>query len=108
METVVKVRKNTDGSVYELVMDGAVAGRAVYREEGDTVVFPSVVVDRSLRGKGLGEQLTRYALDDAIASGKSVQPVCPFVVAFVRRHPEYQAHVSGQAYRPSQGDACEI
>jgi uncharacterized protein len=31
----------------------------------------------------------RGALDDMRARGLKVAPVCPFVAAYIRRHPEY-------------------
>ena len=39
--------------------------------------------------RGLGTALVTGALDDARARGLRVVPLCPFVDAFMRRHPEY-------------------
>jgi predicted GNAT family acetyltransferase len=41
------------------------------------------------RRKGLGNELVRGALDDLRARGLKVVPVCPFVGAYIRRHPAY-------------------
>ena len=41
-------------------------------------------------GKGVGSTLVQGALDDVRARGLKVQPICPFVAAYIRRHPEYQ------------------
>ena len=38
--------------------------------------------------RGLGAALVRAALDDARDRGFRVVPICPFVEAYVRRHPE--------------------
>jgi predicted GNAT family acetyltransferase len=58
--------------------------------EGHAVmVIPSVVVDRAIEGRGVAGALTRSALEWAMAEGLRVDPVCPYVEAWVRRHPEF-------------------
>jgi hypothetical protein len=54
------------------------------------LVVPSVVVDRAIEGRGVAAALTRAALDWARAEGLRVDPVCPYVDAWMRRHPEYE------------------
>lgn len=44
-------------------------------------------------GEGLGSTLVRSVLDDVVASGKRVVPVCPYVKAWLPKHPEYAQHV---------------
>ncbi|MCZ8063036.1 GNAT family N-acetyltransferase [Silanimonas sp.] len=65
--------------------------RYVRREvEGRSVmVIPSVVVDRAIEGRGVAGVLTRAALEWAGAEGLHVEPVCPYVDAWMRRHPEF-------------------
>ena len=48
---------------------------------------------RALEGQGVGNKLAKYVLDYAVEKGYMIQPLCPFIGAYVRRHPEYQAHV---------------
>ena len=43
----------------------------------------------SFEGKGLGARLVAGALDDIRARGLRVVPFCPFVRAYIRRHPDY-------------------
>jgi len=71
------------------VLDGRVAGELAYRRENGVVDLFHTEVEPSLRNRGLGEQLVRFALDDARARADRVVPTCPFVAAFVRRHAEY-------------------
>jgi predicted GNAT family acetyltransferase len=65
--------------------------RYVRREiEGRSVmVIPSVVVDRAIEGRGVAGALTRAALEWARAEGMRVDPLCPYVDAWMRRHPEF-------------------
>jgi predicted GNAT family acetyltransferase len=37
--------------------------------------------------------LAKTALDDVIAKGKQITPLCPFIVDYLHRHPEYVDHV---------------
>jgi predicted GNAT family acetyltransferase len=84
------VTRSPDERRYELLVDGAHAGELVYRDRGGGVVaFLHTEVDPTLQRRGLGTALVTGALDDARARGQKVVPLCPFVDAFVRRHPEY-------------------
>jgi predicted GNAT family acetyltransferase len=47
-------------------------------------------VDPRSEGKGAGAALLQGALDDVRARGLKVRPYCPFVAAYLQRHPEYQ------------------
>ena len=84
------VADNPEQHRYEVTdEDGSVLGFSAYRRDGDVVVFTHTEVDDSLEGKGVGSTLVRGALDDVRAAGLSVRPLCPFVKAYIDRHPEY-------------------
>ena len=44
--------------------------------------------------RDVGSVLVRGALDDIRAAGRTVRPLCPFVRAWIDRHPEYADLVS--------------
>lgn len=50
-------------------------------------------VSEEYGGQGLAAVLVQFAGDDAIASGHKIVPVCPYVAAWVKKHPEVSAHV---------------
>ena len=56
------------------------------------VLFHTGVSDE-YGGKGLASVLVRAAVDDVVASGAAIVPVCPYVVAWLPKHPEYAEHV---------------
>lgn len=60
-----------------------------YQRVGGRLVLPHTGVPRELEGRGIGSQLARAALDWAREEGLKVVPVCPFVRAYLKRHPEY-------------------
>ena len=61
-----------------------------YRLDGNVLTLPHVGVAKALEGRGIAGELTRTALDWARAGNYRVIPVCPYVQAWIRRHPEYQ------------------
>lgn len=77
-------------SRYELPIDGHTAF-AEYRIEGDVVTFTHTVVPKELEGRGVASRLIAYALNDVKARGLKVVPRCPFVAAYVKKHPEWEA-----------------
>jgi predicted GNAT family acetyltransferase len=83
------VTNNSAMSRYELATPHGLA-IAVYRRQGDALVFTHTEVPRADEGRGIGSRLVRAALDDARRQGLRIVPACSFVVDFVRRHPEYQ------------------
>lgn len=84
------VRHNVAEHRYEMETDHGLA-IAVYREQGDRAIFTHTEVPPQDEGKGIASQLVRAALDDTRSRGFKIVPACSFVVAFVRRHPEYAA-----------------
>ena len=44
----------------------------------------------AIEGHGVGSKLVRGALDAARDQGLRVVPQCPFVAAYIKRHPEYE------------------
>jgi predicted GNAT family acetyltransferase len=87
--SAVSVRDNPAEHRYELLVDGSVQGRIYYRDEPGVITLVHTEVARELEGQGLGGRLVTGALDDIRARGLRLVPVCPFVVSYLGRHPEY-------------------
>jgi len=79
-----------EASRYELRDGERMIGEAAYRRRNGRIAFIHTEVDEALEGRGLGSALVATALDDARREGLEVVPLCPFVAAFIERHPEYQ------------------
>ena len=91
---------NPDELRYEAVRDGALVGEIGYVADLGRIVLVHTQVASSEKGTGVGSFLVRSALDDIRRRGLQVTPVCPFVSAYIKRHPEYgdlvsQDHGSG-------------
>jgi predicted GNAT family acetyltransferase len=92
-----EVMDNRAASRFELAQGGALAHLDYRREavgDGDRVrvVLVHTEVPAELSGQGVGSALARGALDRLRAEGGGVRvvPVCEFVAAFIKRHPEYR------------------
>lgn len=83
-----EIRDNPAQHRYEARLDGHLAVVTYRREEG-RITFIHTVVSPALEGHGVAGKLVRHALDDARGQGLAVIPLCPYVVSFIRRHPEY-------------------
>ena len=84
-----EVRKNAQRDRYEILVDGGVIGFAEYREVRDSVLMPHTEISKAHEGEGLGNELVEFALKDIQAAGKHVIPMCPFIAAYIHRHPDY-------------------
>jgi uncharacterized protein len=84
---MIKVRDNRDKEQFEVVVGNETAYLAYERSPGALVLIHTEVPP-SFRGEGLGEALVKAALDAVHAEGLRIVPVCPFVKAYLRKHPE--------------------
>ena len=60
-----------------------------YRWLKARMVLMHTIVPQSHRGKGIGDKLARHVLEYARAHGLKLLVYCPFVQAFMNKHPEY-------------------
>jgi uncharacterized protein len=74
---------------FELMVEGHLAA-AYYKVEGNVITFIHTEVPPELGGKGVGGTLVQGALDQVRAGGMQVIAECPFVKAWIGKHPEYK------------------
>ena len=82
-------RHDTAGHRFTLSVGGALAVLDYRVIDATTVEYHHTFVPREFRGRGVASRLAAYALRDALDNRRKVIPTCPFVAAFIRRHPEY-------------------
>ena len=83
----ITIERNDEARRYELKLDGALAGYAEYRTNPGRITFTHTVVYPEHEGQGLGSRLATFVLDEAVARGDTIVPVCPFIAAYLREHP---------------------
>jgi predicted GNAT family acetyltransferase len=82
------VRNNTALNRFELDLDGKTAA-AYYTLSPGVITFTHTEVPQEMSGHGIGSQLVRSALESARQQGLKVVPKCPFVSAYMAKHPEF-------------------
>ena len=79
---------------FELDVEGHLA-MAFYKMEGNVITFIHTEVPPELSGRGVGSTLVQGALDQVRANGMNVIADCPFVKAWIGKHPEYKDLLKG-------------
>ena len=83
------VRNNTAESRFELDVEGHIAV-AYYDFSPGVITFTHTEVPDALAGRGVGSKLAKGALDAVRAQKLKVVARCPFIAAYIGKHPEYQ------------------
>ena len=84
---------NEEAHRFEAIVDGQRA-LITYRRYPGRIVFDHTEVPEPYEGQGIAAKLTRTAMEFARTIHLLVVPLCPYVSAYIRRHPEVQDLVS--------------
>ena len=91
MSTDVTVTNNRDRQRYEAIVDQTtLAGFVEYQDTSELVVLTHTEVGTTFEGKGIGSALARAALDDVRERRLKALVICPFILGWLRTHPDYQ------------------
>ena len=90
-----EIVNNTAKHRYELAVDGHIAA-TYYEIAGNVITFEHTEVPPELGGKGIGSTLIKGALDQVRSAGLTVIAECPFVKAYIDKHPDYGDLLSRQ------------
>ena len=83
----IELSRDDESRRYVGVVDGTIAAVVAYIAAGDVIMFTHTEADPAFEGQGVASTLVRWALDDVRVRGLRVVPLCPFVKAFIPRHP---------------------
>ena len=64
-----------------------------YVREEKLIIYTHTGVPEEISQQGIASKMARTALDYARDNELQVVPQCPFVAAYIRRHPQYQSLV---------------
>lgn len=95
-ELEIEIVQNPSTNRFEAVMpDGAVAGYLEYELTGNglfnqVLAIPHTVVQPEFEGRGIAGRLASESFSWARKLGSKVDPICPFIKAYIDRNPVYQ------------------
>jgi uncharacterized protein len=84
----IEVKNNVEENRFEVVIDDKIA-MVEYMLAGRNIIFTHTEVPPEFEGHGIANRMAYVALEHAKAEGYKVQPLCPFITAYIRKHPEY-------------------
>jgi hypothetical protein len=85
----IAVVHNEAASRFEATVDGRLS-ICQYQRQGNQLLLTHTEVPAALAGRGIAAALVSANLDWARAQGLRVRPLCSYVAAYMRRHPETQ------------------
>jgi predicted GNAT family acetyltransferase len=90
-----RVVDEPDRQRYEAWLGDALVGFVEYRSVRGRRILFHTEVDPSVAGQGIGGRLVTGVLDDIRTQGMRITVKCPFVTAFLERHPTYRDLLAG-------------
>ena len=84
-----RVADNPAESRYEALLGDRIVGFSEYELRPGVIRFLHTETDPAFAGRGFGSRLAAGALDDVRARRLRVIAKCPFIRAYLRRHPQY-------------------
>ena len=64
-----------------------------YKLIKDRIIFTHTEVPPAIEGQGIASRLAKMGLEYAVANNLKIMPLCPYVAAYIKRHPEYLPYV---------------
>ena len=92
---MITIRNNPERGRFEVLDSDAVIGQAAYVDNVAEAqrIFYHTVISEEYGGRGLAGVLAAQALDETVAAGLMIVPVCPYIKKYLAKHPGYAAHV---------------
>ncbi len=87
MKTIDSATQNTSQNRFEILQDDLLSV-ADYELSAGVLTITHVVVAPQLRGQGVASLLASAIVQHARACNLKIRPQCPFMAAYLDRHPE--------------------
>jgi predicted GNAT family acetyltransferase len=83
----VSLRRSAESEQYEWVVDDRVVSVLGFEERGSTIVLLHTATDPAARGQGHATALVAAVLQDVADRGLVPSVRCPFIRAYLKKHP---------------------
>ena len=80
---------NEEEKQYEFHIDGRIP-RIEYIKAKGKIFLTHTEVPKALEGKGIGSAIIKAALEDIEKKDLTLIPLCVFVAAYIKKHPEWK------------------
>ena len=84
----IQVVQNPDKNRFEVKIESYLA-LCEYILGKTRIIFTHTEVPKALAGNSIGAKMAKAGLDYAREHNLQIMPLCPFVAAYMERHPEY-------------------
>lgn len=84
----IPLTNNRAEQTFEMNINGHIA-LIGYNEADNTYILEHTEVPEALEGKGIGSILVLKTLSYIESEGKNIIAHCPFVISYLKRHPEW-------------------
>lgn len=88
------VKDNRHHHRFEMETDGKTSIVEYMPVDDETLALTHTEVDPSLEGQGVGSHLVQGVLEYIDRNNLKIVPLCPFVSAYLKRHPDWNRVVS--------------
>jgi uncharacterized protein len=95
----ISILKNEELNRFEIYSDGELAGFADFKVSNQMISYTHTEIDPKFGGQGLGSQLIKEALDEALDQTLEVAPHCSFVSAYIKKSGEKYLHLVPESKR---------
>ena len=85
-----EITYNTTNNHFELQVDGHKAFIETILSKDEVMFLTHTEVPVVLEGKGVGKRIVEGALEYIKEHQYKLAPLCPFVAAYLKRHPEWK------------------
>jgi predicted GNAT family acetyltransferase len=83
------ISENKERKRFETIVEGKTAFIEYIRAQ-DSVYLTHTEVPKELEGKGIASSMVKQVLELIKGEDHKLVPLCPFVAAYVKRHPEWR------------------
>lgn len=83
-----QIINNTENNRFELSLDNGDKAFVEYSLREDKIAFLHTEVPEAYEGKGIAAALAKYVLEYAKSNHLRVIPICPYIKAYIQRHPD--------------------
>jgi uncharacterized protein len=85
----IDITDNKTSSRFEMIVDGKIS-YIEYILARNKIILTHTEVPAQLEGKGVASAMIKKTLKHIEETGRKLVPLCPFVAAYVKRHPEWE------------------